>query len=158
MCNDETERLTSPLSLSQGDLNELLTEDVVSMGKQLEELSAQYEISESTSRQFQEQALYLEQTLGKENLALQQQTLAQSQRIAELEALCETSQSAAQEHHALATRYSEEAASLNEQKSLSQARITELEEESALLRQEKQRLQDTLNLVRYAITILTIID
>jgi chromosome segregation ATPase len=158
VCNDETERLTSLLSPSQGDLNELLTEDVVSMGKQLEELSAQYEISESTSRQFQEQALYLEQTLGKENLALQQQTLAQSQRIAELEALSETSQSAAQEHHALAIRYSEEAASLNEQKSLSQARITELEEETALLRQEKQRLQDTLNLVRYAITILTIID
>lgn len=131
----------------QGDMNELLTEDVVNMGKQIEELSSQYEISESTSRQFQEQALHLEQTLGTENAALQKQVQEQAQELQELTAQYEASQKAAQEHQEQGLRYREEAASLGEQNNLAQTRLTELEEENARLQQEKQRLQDTLTVV-----------
>lgn len=132
----------------QGDMNELLTEDVVNMGKQIEELSSQYEISESTSRQFQEQALHLEQTLGMENATLQKQVQEQAQQLQELTAQYEASQKAAQEHQEQGLRYREEAASLGEQNNLAQTRLTELEEENAQLQQEKQRLQDTLTVLR----------
>jgi chromosome segregation ATPase len=135
------------------------------MEQQLSELSSQYEISESTSRQFQEQVLHLQKTLGEENAVMQKRLQEQAQQLEELASKYEASQKVSQQHEEKAQRYQEEAqglqqsldavsnetATLTEQSGISQARITELGAAVASLAQEKEKLQDTLNLVRPAL-------
>lgn len=142
-------------------MHELLTEEVVTMEERLHELKSQCEISESASRQFQDQVMQLQKALNDEEstgarrqsqlaselkaqLEAADQKIAQETQLQEMVRLQSEVQRLQKELDAAAISVEEE------QRGSSQAaqRVTQLEGEVTRLQQERQKQQETLTLVR----------